>query len=134
MAILAWFVGKLSAWTDEYPWTPDELIHWSLIHYQGSPSAAMQIYKEASAVLNASPDSMLGQYICQPVGAYVFPKEVSRSPSCRSMYWVTDMMVYSCGLHHETGWRKRATSNSGDITDVVVILLPGNVPRRWWTT
>ncbi|OJJ95813.1 hypothetical protein ASPACDRAFT_64282 [Aspergillus aculeatus ATCC 16872] len=93
VAILAWFVGKLNAWTDEYPWTPDEIIHWALIHYQGSPSAAMQIYKEASAVLNANPDSMLGQCICQPVGASVFPKELWIAPrdrveeACNAQFW-----------------------------------------------
>jgi hypothetical protein len=69
--MLAWFVGKLKAWTK------DELIHWAFIHCQGSPSAAMQIYKEAEGVLNANPDSMLGRYISQPVGGSVFPKEVS---------------------------------------------------------
>ncbi|RAH46628.1 epoxide hydrolase [Aspergillus brunneoviolaceus CBS 621.78] len=99
VAILAWFVGKLSAWTDEYPWTPDELIHWSLIHYQGSPSAAMQIYKEASAVLNASPDSMLGQYICQPVGASVFPKELWVAPRD----WVEEACNVQFWRHHRRG-------------------------------
>lgn len=74
--MLAWFVGKLKAWTDNYPWTPDEVIHWVLIHYQGSPSAAMQIYREAEAVLNEKPTSMLGRYISQPVGGSLFPKEV----------------------------------------------------------
>ncbi|KAL4991696.1 Alpha/Beta hydrolase protein [Aspergillus falconensis] len=62
VALLAW-----------YPWSPDELI-------QGSPSAAMQIYKEAAAVLSKSPDSMLGRYIKQPVGGSVFPKEPWLSP------------------------------------------------------
>ncbi|RAK72329.1 epoxide hydrolase [Aspergillus fijiensis CBS 313.89] len=99
VAILAWFVGKLSAWTDDYPWTPDELIHWSLIHYQGSPSAAMQIYKEASAVLNASPDSMLGQYICQPVGASVFPKELWIAPRD----WVKEACNVQFWRHHRRG-------------------------------
>ncbi|KAM0327404.1 hypothetical protein ACHAQA_005690 [Verticillium albo-atrum] len=75
VGMLAWFVGKLKAWTDEYPWTPDEMIHWAFIHYQGSPSAAMQIYKEAEAVLNNNPESMLGRYISQPVGGSLFPKE-----------------------------------------------------------
>ncbi|CAG7978452.1 unnamed protein product [Penicillium salamii] len=52
IGMLAWFIGKLKAWTDNYPWTSEEIIHWVFIHYQGSPSAAMQIYKEAEAVLN----------------------------------------------------------------------------------
>lgn len=76
--MLAWLVGKLKAWTHDYPWTKEELIHWTFIHYQGSPSAAMQIYKEAEAVLNEDRNSMLGRYISQPVGCSVFPKEVRR--------------------------------------------------------
>ncbi|KAH7196527.1 Alpha/Beta hydrolase protein [Fusarium flagelliforme] len=93
VGMLAWFVGKLKAWTDNYPWTKDELIHWAFIHYQGSPSAAMQIYKEAGAVLNSDPDSMLGRYISQPVGGSVFPKELWISPkewmeeACNIQYW-----------------------------------------------
>jgi hypothetical protein len=81
VGMLAWFVGKLKAWTDEYPWTPDEMIHWAFIHYQGSPSAAMQIYKEAEAVLNENSDSMLGRHISQPVGGSLFPREVRFSVS-----------------------------------------------------
>ncbi|RBQ82610.1 hypothetical protein VDGD_00778 [Verticillium dahliae] len=76
IAILAWMVGKLKSWTDDYPWTKEELINWKFMHYQGSPSAAMQIYKEALAVLNDDPDSMVKRYVTQPVGGSVFPKEV----------------------------------------------------------
>ena len=75
--MLALFVGKLKAWTDNYSWTKDELIHWAFIHCQGSPSAPMQICKEAEVVLNSNPDSMLGRYISQLVGGSVFPKDVS---------------------------------------------------------
>ncbi|ENH67091.1 Putative epoxide hydrolase [Fusarium oxysporum f. sp. cubense race 1] len=32
VGMLAWFVGKLKAWTDGYPWTKEELIHWAFIH------------------------------------------------------------------------------------------------------
>ncbi|CAJ0538584.1 Ff.00g066250.m01.CDS01 [Fusarium sp. VM40] len=93
VGMLAWFVGKLKAWTDEYPWTKKELIHWAFIHYQGSPSAAMQIYKEAEAVLNNNPDSMLGRYISQPVGGSLFPKELWMYPrdwlseTCNIQFW-----------------------------------------------
>ncbi|KAH6706704.1 hypothetical protein VD0002_g1286 [Verticillium dahliae] len=80
VAILAWFVGKLKTWTDDYPWTKEELINWTFMHYQGSPSAAMQIYKEALAVLNNDPDSMVKRYVTQPVGGSVFPKEIWMSP------------------------------------------------------
>ncbi|TDZ36666.1 putative epoxide hydrolase [Colletotrichum spinosum] len=93
VGMLAWFVGKLKAWTDDYPWTKEELIHWAFIHYQGSPSAAMQIYKEAEAVLNENADSMLGRYISQPVGGSLFPKELWLYPrdwvseACNIQFW-----------------------------------------------
>ncbi|KAJ4992482.1 epoxide hydrolase 1 [Stagonosporopsis vannaccii] len=93
VGMLAWFVGKLKAWTDDYPWTPEELIHWAFIHYQGSPSAAMQIYKEAQAVLNDDASSMLGRYISQPVGGSLFPKELWLYPrdwvseACNVQFW-----------------------------------------------
>ncbi|KAF7553412.1 hypothetical protein G7Z17_g3641 [Cylindrodendrum hubeiense] len=93
VGMLAWFVGKLKAWTDDYPWTKEELIHWAFIHYQGSPSAAMQIYKEAESVLNENPNSMLGRYISQPVGGSLFPKELWLYPrdwmaeTCNIQFW-----------------------------------------------
>ncbi|WKT49336.1 Epoxide hydrolase-like [Fusarium oxysporum f. sp. vasinfectum] len=93
VGMLAWFVGKLKAWTDGYPWTKEELIHWAFIHYLGSPSAAMQIYKEAEAVLNDNPDSMLGRYISLPVGGSLFPKELWLYPrdwlseTCNIQFW-----------------------------------------------
>ncbi|KAF6785184.1 epoxide hydrolase, partial [Colletotrichum sojae] len=93
VGMLAWFVGKLKAWTDDYPWTKEELIHWAFIHYQGSPSAAMQIYKDAEAVLNENGESMLGRYISQPVGGSLFPKELWLYPrdwvseACNIQFW-----------------------------------------------
>nr|XP_041546966.1 uncharacterized protein AKAW2_70082S [Aspergillus luchuensis]BCS03204.1 hypothetical protein AKAW2_70082S [Aspergillus luchuensis] len=93
VGMLAWLVGKLKAWTHDYPWTKEELIHWTFIHYQGSPSAAMQIYKEAEAVLNEDRNSMLGRYISQPVGCSVFPKELWLYPrdwmgeTCNIQFW-----------------------------------------------
>ncbi|KAL4903415.1 hypothetical protein BDW74DRAFT_179832 [Aspergillus multicolor] len=107
VALLAWFVGKLHSWTDKYPWTHDELIHWVLIHYQGSPSAAMEIYKESAAVLNENPHSMLGRYVKQPVGGSVFPKELWIShrewmeETCNVRFW----RQHSSGGHF-AAWEK----------------------------
>jgi hypothetical protein len=60
VGILACIVGKLNAWTDGYFQTTDEIIHRAFIHYQGSPSAAMQICEDTEAVLNGNPNSMRG--------------------------------------------------------------------------
>ncbi|OLN83428.1 putative epoxide hydrolase 1 [Colletotrichum chlorophyti] len=99
VGMLAWFVGKLKAWTDGYPWTKEELIHWAFIHYQGSPSAAMQIYKEAEAVLNENPKSMLGRYISQPVGGSLFPKELWLYPRD----WVSEVCNIQFWRQHQKG-------------------------------
>ncbi|KAH6638492.1 Alpha/Beta hydrolase protein [Boeremia exigua] len=99
VGMLAWFVGKLKAWTDDYPWTPEELIHWAFIHYQGSPSAAMQIYKEAQAVLNNDASSMLGRYISQPVGGSLFPKELWLYPRD----WVSEACNIRMWKQHSRG-------------------------------
>jgi hypothetical protein len=131
VGMLAWFAGKLKAWTDDYPWTPDELIHWAFIHYQGSPSAAMQIYKEAEAVLNEGKNSMLGKYITQPVGGSLFPNEVS-SAWVRSFAMVPDSLtVCSFGCILVIGWKRLATSSSGSSIPVEDTSLRGSDRTPW---
>lgn len=105
VGMLAWFIGKLKAWTDHYPWTTEEIIHWVFIQYQGSPSAAMQIYKEAEPVLNENPSSMLGRYISQPVGGSLFPNEVSFLDFYLSDPFQTSTILisFSCGSTPATG-------------------------------
>ncbi|KAK1143106.1 hypothetical protein N8T08_006990 [Aspergillus melleus] len=50
VALLAWIYEKLHAWTDNYPWTDDEILTWVSI-YQFStagPAASVRIYYEAA--------------------------------------------------------------------------------------
>lgn len=49
VALLAWIYEKLHEWTDDYPWTDDEVLAWVSI-YQFStagPAASVRIYYEA---------------------------------------------------------------------------------------
>lgn len=50
VALLAWIVEKLYAWTDSYPWTKDEILTWVSIYWFSSagPSAHTRIYYEFS--------------------------------------------------------------------------------------
>ncbi|RJE27076.1 epoxide hydrolase [Aspergillus sclerotialis] len=50
VALLAWIYDKLHSWSDDYPWTDEEILTWVSI-YQFStpgPAASVRIYYEAS--------------------------------------------------------------------------------------
>lgn len=49
VALLAWIYEKLHDWTDNYPWTDDEILTWISIYWfsKGGPAASLRIYYEA---------------------------------------------------------------------------------------
>lgn len=49
VALLAWVYEKLHDWTDNYPWTPDEICTWMSIYWfsTAGPAANIRIYYEA---------------------------------------------------------------------------------------
>lgn len=50
VALLAWMYEKLHDWTDDYPWTDDEILTWVSIYYfsTAGPAASLRIYYEAT--------------------------------------------------------------------------------------
>jgi hypothetical protein len=48
VALLAWLYEKLHDWSDDYPWTDDEILTWVSIYYfsTAGPGAAQRIYYE----------------------------------------------------------------------------------------
>jgi pimeloyl-ACP methyl ester carboxylesterase len=46
VAVLACVVDKLFLWADEYPWTPTEIITWTLLHYFTGPTTSFPMYLE----------------------------------------------------------------------------------------
>ncbi|KAF1989390.1 alpha/beta-hydrolase [Aulographum hederae CBS 113979] len=52
VALLAWIYEKLHDWTDEYPWTPTEILTWVSLYYfsRAGPAASVRIYYEANHV------------------------------------------------------------------------------------
>lgn len=50
VALLAWIYEKLHDWTDDYPWTEDEILTWVSIYWfsTAGPAASVRIYYEAS--------------------------------------------------------------------------------------
>ena len=53
VALLAWIYEKLHDWTDEYPWTDEEILLWVSIYWfsRMGPGAAHRIYYEVTHTL-----------------------------------------------------------------------------------
>jgi hypothetical protein len=76
--MLAWMYEKLIVWTDDYPWTPSEIITWTMLHYLPGPTTAMYMYRD-----NAVPLVMgiwWKEKIQVPYAISAFPKEVQMTP------------------------------------------------------
>lgn len=60
VALLAWIYDKLHLWTDEYPWSDEEILTWVSV-YQFSvagPAASVRIYFEAAKADGNGPGSV----------------------------------------------------------------------------
>ena len=79
VAMLAWIVDKLYVWTDNYPWTPAELITWTLMHWFPGPTTAMNMYRENFPIF-ANPEKDTNKYVTVPTGVSLFPKEILVPP------------------------------------------------------
>lgn len=83
VGLLAWIYEKLISWTDDYPWTDDEILTWVSIYYfsVAGPSAASFIYFESTSS-NKDRDNMakLQGYVDLPIGLAYFPQEIANMP------------------------------------------------------
>lgn len=86
-ALLAWIYEKLHDWTDDYPWTEEEICTWVSIYWfsTAGPAASVRIYYEAQhpglkeGVLSTA---RLRQWIPKvPLGIAHFPKEIRVVPN-----------------------------------------------------
>ena len=84
VALLAWIYEKLVAWTDSYPWTPDEVCTWVSIYWfsTAGPGASVRIYWEAQHPQPGMiPRERLFQWIGGvKIGSSHFPKELRPLP------------------------------------------------------
>ena len=98
VGMLAWMADKLITWSDSYPWSPNELITWTLLHYFPGPTNAFQIYRENSATqMGSGPKA--SDYVHTPTYVSAFAKEAEMVP--RS--WA-ETRANICGWReHESG-------------------------------
>lgn len=82
-ALLAWIYEKLHDWTDNYPWTDDEILTWVSI-YQFStagPAASLRIYYEATHIGREKMRNATEYIPKVPLGVSFYPKDLFALPT-----------------------------------------------------
>lgn len=82
VGLLAWIYEKLHDWTDNYPWTDDEVLTWISIYWfsTAGPHASQRIYYERYHDAN-NLHARLNEYIPDvKLGVARFPKELILLP------------------------------------------------------
>ncbi|KAL8876626.1 MAG: hypothetical protein Q9192_008831, partial [Flavoplaca navasiana] len=75
VGMLAWMMDKLFTWSDNYPWTPTELITWTLLHYFPGPTTPLHMYRE-----NDASQRQEIPYESTPTGVSAFAGELEMVP------------------------------------------------------
>ncbi|KAF9073128.1 Alpha/Beta hydrolase protein [Rhodocollybia butyracea] len=88
VGLLAWIYEKLVGWTDNYPWTDDEVLTWVSIYWfsRAGPAASTRIYYEYTERMDDVPPPTI------PLGSSLFPKELARIP--KSWYSYVGNVVF----------------------------------------
>ncbi|OTA68819.1 alpha/beta-hydrolase [Hypoxylon sp. EC38] len=81
IGLLTWIYDKLVTWTDEYPWTDDEVCEWVSVYWfsRAGPAASVTIYYEAFRGEWVSNAGIYTQGT--KMGFSYLPKEIFRTPS-----------------------------------------------------
>lgn len=82
VGMLAWTWDKLVAWTDDYPWTEDEVCLWVSLYIfsRAGPDAASYLYYEALHDPVEITVPIIQGYIDTPLGIADFPVEIANNP------------------------------------------------------
>ncbi|KAI0003168.1 epoxide hydrolase 1 [Xylariaceae sp. FL0662B] len=99
VALLAWIYDKLVTWTDEYPWTDDEVCQWVSLYWfsRAGPAASVTIYHEAF-----KGDGPSGAQLVSPsvkMGFSYFPRELFATPR----FWNRQIGDVVFEREHESG-------------------------------
>ncbi|KAH7370245.1 hypothetical protein BKA65DRAFT_387432, partial [Rhexocercosporidium sp. MPI-PUGE-AT-0058] len=84
--LLAWIYEKLITWSNDYPWTPDEVLTWISIYYHSNLGPGASIYTYYEATHDAKFNFIaIQKYIDVPLAIAEFPGEVLMAP--KSWRW-----------------------------------------------
>ncbi|KAF9453139.1 alpha/beta-hydrolase [Macrolepiota fuliginosa MF-IS2] len=96
--LLGWIYEKLVVWTDDYPWTDDEVLTWISIYWfsRPGPAASVRIYYEYSKIGMEAFNKHIPVNV--PTGHSYFPRELIIPPQS----WLkTSNVVFES--RHESG-------------------------------
>lgn len=82
IGLLAWIYDKLTLWTDQYPWTEDEILTWISIYYFSTPgpAASFNTYYSNEHRKPLSAFDQAAEYTSSPLGISRFSKEILNMP------------------------------------------------------
>lgn len=119
VGMLAWMADKLFVWSDSYPWSPAELITWTLLHYFPGPTGGFHIYRENSATEMIS-GADADRFLETPTGVSAFAKEAEMVP--RS--WAEKKANVVFWQEHESGGHFAAYEKPEEFVDDLVRFFP----------
>lgn len=127
LGLLTWLLDKLILWTDSYPWTFDEIITWTLLHYFPGPTTSMLMYHENPREFFEEEWFSKG-VIKVPFGVSVFPKELAVMPRA----WVEEVVVGDLRFwrEHEKGGHFAMHERSEVLVEDVVEFYRGVLDRE----
>jgi hypothetical protein len=106
VGLLAWIYEKLHDWTDEYPWTDEEILTWVCIHYfsRSGPAAPGNLYfaLERDSPVTGNPFAAVQGYIPEvPLGISRFAGDLILLPKAwnRTLGPVVLQREYERGGH-----------------------------------
>lgn len=101
VGLLAWIYEKLHDWTDQYPWTDDEILTWISIYWfsTAGPAASCRIYYEFSKDESVGRKQLSGYIPRVKLGVTQFPQEIFVAP--RTWGRTLGPVVYES--FHDTG-------------------------------
>lgn len=111
VGLLVWIWDKLRLWSDNYPWTPTELITWTLMHYWPGPTPGYVIYMENNPPAMMIPGSWADKYLEMPCGFSAFPNELGILP--RS--WAQQVANVKFWREHHSGGHFAMYERPGDL-------------------
>ncbi|GAB1524117.1 hypothetical protein RhiTH_007269 [Rhizoctonia solani] len=84
VGLLAWVGEKLYAWSDNYPWTPEELITWTMLYWVKGPAGGLRYYKDNHVIQRGNRSGPHGElefaWSSTPFAYSLFPKEIAPVP------------------------------------------------------
>ncbi|KAK6508031.1 hypothetical protein TWF481_006449 [Arthrobotrys musiformis] len=119
VGLLGWILDKLRDWTDNYPWTDDEILTWVSIYWFSTPgpTASLRLYYESRRAPQEQRRKGFAWASC-PMGISHFPMDINVSP----VVWARPMGNFVFERVHKSGGHFAAWENPdllvGDLKDM----------------